>query len=231
MLFGVDRFGQLALRDVELSQQGQSAAIWVGTKAAVGVFATSTRLISATGDALPASSLVQGFTITDYSFEAIVGLAHTDREARGERIWQSVLDHAVASDCTDALLPRYRTGALGRISQSDLVGTQPIWSKFVVALDALRREGDDVVFDRGEVGLLQWYLSALTETAVPYSLSFDSIQHSAAISVLVGSAHAPRSLRGACAFQLAFELPMTKLTWIDPLWSPVASGFLIKGSD
>ncbi|UVC16135.1 hypothetical protein [Mesorhizobium onobrychidis] len=230
-VYGVDRFGQVALGEVEFFSEPKAPAIYVGTKATVGVFGSNTSIITAAGRSVKAASLASELTVTDHSFEAMLRLSEMDCELLNQGFWLSLCEVALASDGQVVLLSKQNVdGKLIKVAKTEIrVGTD-FWADVTTSLERRRKDGADAVFERGEHPLLIWYLSALVELGVSYSLAYDSIQHTASVGVILNATSHPRDLRGACAFHSAFDLPMVRMAWGDASWSPVVDGFLVRAS-
>jgi hypothetical protein len=234
---GVDRHGQLSIRDVEISISGEAAAEqFLGTRAAFGAFHPETVVVDAGGGRRSVASICEAEEILALKWESCVHGGDLMRLQSGmDQLWDAFGATALAGNgdtlviksCRDGFVDKERFVRLSRsqLEQDCIAFGFSGASKWITSL--LRTEVDLVSADRRVYRLALWLATCRKAIGEGYRFAFDSIQHTCGVKVELAADVGQVEPR-----RTAFSAGITKrstISWIDRSWSPVSSGFILDG--
>jgi hypothetical protein len=234
---GVDRHGQVSIRDVEISLSSETAAEhFLGTRAAFGAFHCDTVVVDAGGARRSVASICEAEEIQALKWESCVHGGDLMRLQSGmDRLWDAFGAAALAGNGDTLVVKSRRDGFVGkerfvRVSRSqfeqDCIASGFAGaSKLITSL--LCTEVDLASADRRAYRLALWLATCRKATGEGYRFGFDSIQHTCVIKIeLAADVGQVEPLR------TAFSAGITNrsiISWADRSWSPVSSGFILDG--
>jgi hypothetical protein len=234
---GVNRHGQLANCDVEVSLTGEAAVDhFLGTRAAFGAFHSDTVVIDAGGGRKSVASICEADEIQALKWESCVHGGDLMRLQSGmDRLWDAFSaaalagngDALVVKSCCDGFVGKERFVRVSRsqLEQDCIASGFAGASKWITSF--LCTEVDLASADRRAYRLALWLATCRKATGERYRFGFDSIQHTCTIKVeLAADVGQVEPLR------TAFSAGITNgsiISWTDRSWSPISSGFILDG--
>jgi hypothetical protein len=251
-ILGVDRHGNpaSATANILLLPPCRQCA-FLGTAACFGEFSLETHLVDASGITRSLGSIIDQGDASSSGFETLLPpIRDGGNGSAAELIW-SAIEEGAATKANDfvAIRSRSKRGEASapswigfkRIGDQDFViASKPAflaafrsdWIQTLNALgDAWFRNSDQqrLELQRTELLLGIWLLSAKHQSSGNYRLAYDTLQHSAVV-LLCDDQRWPEPIeRGLTAFLSTDIAGQAKITWTEPSWNPVSSGFVLVG--
>jgi hypothetical protein len=244
-VLGVNQHGTHSTSDVTIEIADVNTKIYyLGTRATFGGFHPETELVTANGLVTNAAALVSTDTFQNVDFELAADFSRVSTNLNS--VWNQLsagaairtAEYLIFRTISDTALPAsLRTDWLSVKSE---VGNRYVLIEKPGFLASLSRKGAHILwdlfafiylkenslsFERQNYVFALWCASYLGNARQKYGLTYDSIQHSATVTVdLTQKSSRIEQIRTAFATDQGRVL---RLQWADHHWYPVANGFAV----
>lgn len=253
-IHGIDRHGKLATEVVSLERvPHRTPSIFLGTSLCCGVFSGNSRIADTAGRSHTLKQIVAACIVDELTLEATCSADPASGVIPSfDSVWDS-LKHEAASTQADKVIIRHRSPKASKDESATLFqhihldGQQyavltksalqeSLAKDFVGSINEilviLTNEDGACEISRINALLILIIADSLQRRKCLYQLSYDSIQHTAAVFIELGG-RVPGSIsRGRCAHLIAGEeaIDQLELAWNVSSWNPLCNGVTLVSS-
>ena len=246
---GIDRYGKVTLESAAVCPLPSIARpVFLGTSKCCGLLSPTTIVQSSVGK-FKAAEIVEAGSIGVHKFESLLYLDSMQFGPRqAEHLWQALGTETASIDNLRAII-RCRGGFDG---PEFGVGFGDLWKRDGRRFYSLRRDrlehnasriplllneltqvftNDDKLAELSRAGaaLAMAIGSALAMRGKAYELSYDTLQHTAAVYVDTDAGTLAGIAAGKCAHFLEQQCIEVELSWSSAHWNPLCNGLVIVG--
>lgn len=249
----VDRQGRPVLTNVRISEpQHLGETFYVGTPLAFGAFSSLTSLLTADGQRHSVRMLANSGDITSNCFENLIHFPDFVQPMISWRKISSSLKDISAHSTPKTLVLRSRQNndlfiSSGRTQDRISLGGQTFfvtdlsdfefvlannWKYAVLELSKCWEFVDEetsLQIDRSSYLVATWLMSASASLGDHRRFKYDSIQHTACVTVVDSEEPLLPLQRAACAFRGPLDTPTHRIEWEDSSVTLISAGFLLAG--
>lgn len=149
---------------------------------------------------------------------------------RFKRDWCKVFSPAPLA-YADARQPAYLGVRKAKFLETITANPNEVLQELITSMFQTTQEGAIVVERDDFIWCLWMLLFTDQQKAAELELTFDSLQHSTTVSIAPKTSKSSRILsRGATAFFRNQDVGIFEISWDDPSWSPISSGFILSAA-
>lgn len=241
--FGLDRHGQLALRELSIEKGEPDVSIFLGTTTCCGFFSPRSAVLDMSGTVIAARSLVDESRISSTRFEHVITTGSSC--VHFDDVWRALTAEAAnftsdtaylrcrstpptPSSFSENLLWASKSRAYLRARKEDLSCLSQ--SALAACLVSAFASDENVVeLDRSSAALALLLMLDARHKESAAILTYDTIQHTRLVMFSHTSGRWEPVSLGRCA-QVVNESELGFVArWADVTWTPLVNGFIIAG--
>jgi hypothetical protein len=240
--FGLDRHGQLALRELSIEKGEVDVNIFLGTTTCCGFFSPRSAVLDMSGTVIVARSLVDESRISNTRFEHVITMGSSS--VNFDDVWRALTAEAAnftpntaylrcrsiprtTSSFSETLLWASKSRAYLRARKEDL--SRLSQSALAACLVGTFTSEESVELDRSSAALALLLMLNARHSESAAILTYDTIQHTRLVMFSHTAGRCEPVSLGRCA-QVVHESELGFVArWADVTWTPLVNGFIMAG--